>query len=265
MNIQRILDVMAALRHPETGCPWDLQQDFASIAPYTLEEAYEVTDAIERGDMDDLKDELGDLLLQVVFHARMAEEADLFDFDDVVDAIADKMIRRHPHVFAEGDADSPEAVRKSWEDIKAQEKAEKRAKGQKDASDSLMDDIPFALPGLSRAVKIQNRAAKIQFDWPSIEPVFDKLTEENGELREAIADGSSDAMEDEVGDLLFVTANIARHLGVDPEKAVRRTNGKFIGRFKHLETLAAKTGKENLSLEELEEFWQAAKIAERKP
>ena len=175
------------------------------------------------------------------------------------------MIRRHPHVFAEGDADSPEAVRKSWEDIKAQEKAEKRAKGQKDGTDSLMDDIPFALPGLSRAVKIQNRAAKIQFDWPSIEPVFDKLTEEIGELREAIADGSSDAMEDEVGDLLFVTANIARHLGVDPEKAVRRTNGKFIGRFKHLETLAAKTGKENLSLEELEEFWQAAKIAERKP
>ena len=226
---------------------------------HTLEEAYEVTDAIERGDMDDLKDELGDLLLQVVFHARMAEEADLFDFNDVVDAIADKMIRRHPHVFGDGDADNPEAVRQSWEEIKAQEKAEKG----KSAAESLMDDIPFALPGLSRAVKMQNRAARIGFDWPDIEPVFDKLQEEVAEVREAIKSGSADAMEDEIGDLLFVVANIARHLKVDPEKAVRRTNGKFISRFKHLEALAARSNKESLSLEELEAFWQVAKKAEK--
>ena len=258
-KINRILDIMASLRDPETGCPWDLQQDFASIAPYTLEEAYEVTDAIERGDMDDLKDELGDLLLQVVFHARMAEESDLFDFDDVVNAISDKMIRRHPHVFGDADADNPEAVRQSWEEIKAQEKAEKG----KSEADSLMDDIPLALPGLSRAVKIQNRAARIQFDWPDIEPVFDKLQEEIGEVREAIKNGSADAMEDEIGDLLFVVANIARHLKIDPEKAVRRTNGKFISRFKHLEAQAAQSDKETLTLEELETFWQAAKKAEK--
>ena len=258
-KINRIIDVMAALRHPETGCPWDLQQDFASIAPYTLEEAYEVADAIERRDMDDLKDELGDLLLQVVFHARMAEEAELFAFDDVVDAISDKMMRRHPHVFGDGDADNPEAVRQSWEEIKAQEKAEKG----KSAPESLMDDIPLALPGLSRAVKMQNRAARIGFDWPDIEPVFDKLHEEIAEVREAIKSGSADAIEDEVGDLLFVVANIARHLKVDPEKAVRRTNNKFSLRFKHLEALAAQNDTQILSLEVLEAFWQAAKKAEK--
>ena len=257
--INKLKSIMAALRTPETGCPWDLQQDFTSITPYTLEEAYEVTDAIERGDMDDLKEELGDLLLQVVFHARMAEEADLFAFDDVVDAIVDKMIRRHPHVFGNGDAVNPEAVRQSWEEIKAQEKAKKG----KAASDSLMDDIPLALPGLSRAVKIQNRAARIGFDWPDIEPVFDKLQEEIDEVREAIKGGSADAIEDEIGDLLFVVANIARHLKIDPEKAVRRTNGKFISRFKHLEALAAQSDKQTLSLEELEAFWQAAKKAEK--
>ena len=263
-KINRILDVMAALRHPETGCPWDLQQDFQSIAPYTLEEAYEVTDAIERGDMDDLKDELGDLLLQVVFHARMAEEAGLFNFDDVVDAIADKMIRRHPHVFSDGEAKNADAVRKSWEEIKAEEKTAKgKATPDKLMPDSLMNDIPVTLPGLSRAIKIQNRAAKIQFDWPDVEPVFDKLNEEIAEIREAVASGSQDAMEDEVGDLLFVVANIARHLKVDPEQAVRRTNGKFMSRFKHVETLAAQSGKENLTLEELEAFWQLAKKAEK--
>ena len=258
-KINRILDIMASLRDPETGCPWDLQQDFASIAPYTLEEAYEVTDAIERGSMDDLKEELGDLLLQVVFHARMAEEADLFAFDDVVDAIVDKMIRRHPHVFGGGDAGNPEAVRESWEEIKAQEKVEKG----KATPDSLMDDIPVALPGLSRAVKIQNRAARFGFDWPDIEPVFDKLQEEISEVREAIKSGSADAIEDEIGDLLFVVANIARHLKIDPEKAVRRTNGKFIFRFKHVEALAAQSDKQTLSLEELEGFWQAAKKTEK--
>lgn len=258
-KIQRILDVMAALRHPETGCPWDLQQDFKSIAPYTLEEAYEVTDAIERDDMHDLKEELGDLLLQVVFHARMAEEATLFNFDDVVDAIADKMIRRHPHVFGDADTKDADAVRKSWEEIKAEEKA---AKG-KDAPQSLMDDIPLPLPGLSRAVKIQNRAAKMQFDWPDIEPVFDKLHEEIDEIRAAIASGTQDDMEDELGDLLFVAANIARHLKIDPEKAVRRTNAKFIKRFKFLEARAAQSDKDMFTLDELEAFWQQAKAAEK--
>jgi len=275
-NINRILDVMAALRDPDAGCPWDLQQDFQSIAPYTLEEAYEVTDAIERGDFVGLKDELGDLLLQVVFHARMAEEAGLFAFDDVVDAIADKMIRRHPHVFGDDDADNPDAVRQSWEDIKAAEKAEKAAKSGKAApsaetlakhpaeAESLMDDIPLALPGLSRAVKIQNRAARIQFDWPDIAPVFDKLDEEIAEIREAMASGSADAMEDELGDLLFVAANIARHLEIDPEAAVRRTNEKFISRFKYLEALAEQSDKQQLSLDDLEGFWQQAKQAEKR-
>jgi nucleoside triphosphate diphosphatase len=257
-GIKRILEVMAALRTPETGCPWDLKQDFASIAPYTLEEAYEVVDAIQRGDMADLKEELGDLLLQVVFHARMAEEQVLFDFNDVANAIADKMVRRHPHVFADGDADTPEAVKQSWEEIKAAEKAEKGK-----ISDSLMDDIPVTLPGLTRGVKIQNRAAKLQFDWTDVEPVFDKLQEEIAEVREAMASGNQDAMEDEIGDLLFVAANIARHLKVDPEKAVRRTNEKFISRFKHLEAQAQATGKTEFTLEELDRFWDNAKAAER--
>jgi MazG family protein len=254
---------MAALRHPETGCPWDLQQDFASIAPYTLEEAYEVTDAIERSNMEDLKEELGDLLLQVVFHARMAEEAALFSFDDVVEAISDKMIRRHPHVFNDGTADNADAVRKSWEEIKAEEKAAKSKAAADTLPNSLMNDIPLTLPGLSRAVKMQNRAARIGFDWPDIEPVFDKLHEEIDEVRAAITSGAQDAMEDEVGDLLFVVANIARHLKIDPEKAVRRTNGKFIARFKHVETLAVQSGKDDLTLEELEAFWQSAKKAKK--
>jgi MazG family protein len=209
--------------------------------------------------MHDLKDELGDLLLQVVFHARMAEEAALFNFDDVVDAIADKMIRRHPHVFGDADAQDANAVRKSWEDIKAEEKA---AKGN-DAPQSLMDDIPLTLPGLSRAIKIQNRAAKMQFDWPDIEPVFDKLHEEIDEIRAAIASGSQDDMEDELGDLLFVAANIARHLKIDPEKAVRRTNAKFIKRFKYIEERAAQSDKDTFTLDELEAFWQQAKAAEK--
>ena len=254
---------MAALRHPETGCPWDLQQDFASIAPYTLEEAYEVTDAIERGNMEDLKEELGDLLLQVVFHTRLAEEAALFSFDDVVEAISDKMIRRHPHVFGDGTADNADAVRKSWEEIKAEEKAAKSKAAADSLPNSLMNDIPLTLPGLSRAVKIQNRAARIGFDWPDIEPVFDKLHEEIDEVRAAITSGAKDEMEDEVGDLLFVVANIARHLKIDPEKAVRRTNGKFIARFKNVETLAAQSGKDDSTLEELEAFWQSAKKAEK--
>ena len=258
--IDRILRIMAALRTPETGCPWDLQQDFKSIAPYTLEEAYEVVDAIERGDINDMKDELGDLLLQVVFHARMAEEAGHFAFDDVATAISDKMERRHPHVFGEATADTPAAVNQSWEEIKAAEKAEKH--GQE--PESLLNDVPLALPAMSRAVKLQKRAARIGFDWNEVEPIFDKLQEEISELREAMATKEADAIEDEYGDILFVVANLARHLKLDPETALRRGNAKFTRRFKFLEKQARETDASILTLDDYEVFWQQAKAAETK-
>ena len=258
--IDRILRIMTALRTPETGCPWDLQQDFKSIAPYTLEEAYEVVDAIERGDMDDLKDELGDLLLQVVFHARMAEETGQFSFDDVATAISDKMERRHPHVFGDNDADTPEAVNQNWEDIK---EAEKVAKGKPNAETSLLDDVPLSLPAMSRAVKLQKRAARIGFDWNEAEPIFDKLQEEVGELREAMQNGDKDAIEDEFGDVLFVVANLGRHLKLDPEKALRRGNAKFTRRFKSLEQQARDSKATVHTLDDYEVFWQRAKAAEK--
>lgn len=257
--IDRILRIMAALRTPETGCPWDLQQDFKSIAPYALEEAYEVVDAIERGDMDDVKDELGDLLLQVVFHARMAEEAGLFTFDDVAEAISDKMQRRHPHVFGTIAVSGADDVKQNWEDIKA---AEKAAKG-KPQPESLLDDVPVALPALTRAVKLQKRAARIGFDWNEAEPIFDKLQEEIGELREAMQNNDSDAIEDEYGDVLFVVANLARHLKLDPETALRRGNAKFTRRFKSLEQQARDSDAEIHTLDEYEVFWQRAKAAEK--
>ena len=258
--IDRILRIMTALRTPETGCPWDLQQDFKSIAPYTLEEAYEVVDAIERGDMDDLKDELGDLLLQVVFHARMAEETGQFSFYDVATAISDKMERRHPHVFADNDADTPEAVNQNWEDIKA---AEKAAKGKTNTESSLLDDVPLSLPAMSRAVKLQKRAARIGFDWNEAEPIFDKLQEEVGELLEAMQNGDEDAIEDEFGDVLFVVANLGRHLKLDPEKALRRGNAKFTRRFKSLEQQARDSDATIYTLDDYEVFWQRAKAAEK--
>ena len=261
--IDRILGIMKALRTPETGCPWDLQQDFASITPYTIEEAYEVVDAIDRGDMDELKDELGDLLLQVVFHARMAEEAGLFAFDDVADAVSDKMIRRHPHVFGDAEADSPEAVRTGWEDIKAAEKAAKTARAGDSAPESLLDDVPVALPAMTRAVKLQKRAARIGFDWNEEEPIFDKLQEEIGELREAMASGDRSAMEDEFGDVLFVVANLGRHLKLDPEKALRRGNAKFTRRFKSLEQQVRDSGRSVHTLDEYEVYWQRAKQMEK--
>jgi len=263
-NIQRILDIMAALRTPETGCPWDLQQDFASIAPYTIEEAYEVTDAIERGDMDDLKDELGDLLLQVVFHARMAEEAELFDFADVVNAISDKMTRRHPHVFGDTKAADSDTVRQNWEEIKA---AEKAAKGKTETDESLLADVPTTLPALTRAVKLQKRAARIGFDWSEAEPIFAKLQEEIGELREAISRKNSADIEDEYGDVLFVVANLARHLSLDPEAALRKGNAKFTRRFQALERFAkeAKADFTDFTLDEYEVFWQRAKAEEKSP
>jgi MazG family protein len=259
--IDRLLAIMALLRDPKRGCPWDLEQDFASIAPYTIEESYEVADAIERGDMEDLKDELGDLLLQVVFHARMAEEAELFAFDDVAKAICDKMTRRHPHIFGDEGERSAGEVKTRWEEIKAQERAAKDA-----SRTSILDDVPLALPALARAVKLQNRAARVGFDWPETSLVIDKLNEEMLELSAEVAKGGDpDRLEDEMGDLLFVYANLARHMKIDPEAALRRANAKFRRRFGRIEEKLAATGKrpEESSLEEMDSLWNEAKAEER--
>ena len=258
--IFRLIEIMARLRAPDDGCPWDLEQTFSTIAPYTVEEAYEVADAIERGDLGDLKDELGDLLLQVVFHARMAEEAGAFDFAGVARAINDKMVRRHPHVF--GDVthrDVAEQVR-AWEAIKAEERTAKNASEQP----SLLDDVPTALPALTRAVKLSNRAARVGFVWPSAEEVLAKLHEEVGELEAEIAAGDLEKAREELGDVLFVCANLARELDVDPEAALRTTNAKFVRRFKFIESqLAAKGSSPAASdLAEMDALWDAAKRAE---
>ncbi len=278
-NMARLIEIMAALRTPGTGCPWDLEQDFNSIAPYTIEEAYEVADAIARGDLADLRDELGDLLFQVVYHARMAQEAQHFDFADVVSCICDKMVRRHPHVFGDHGAATASDVNVLWDEIKAAEKADKPAGESADKTThkcaSLLDDVPLGLPALTRAVKLQKRAAKIGFDWPALGPVFDKLEEEMGELSEAVSVGSQDQIEDEFGDVLFALGNLARHLDLDPEAALRRANGKFTTRFQHMERTSAGTRADagadagagadeasplaGLSPEELDRLWRAAK------
>ena len=253
--IDRLLAVMAALRDPRTGCPWDIEQDFATIAPYTIEEAYEVADAIARGDMDDLKGELGDLLLQVVFHAQMAQEAGRFSFDDVAGAIADKMIARHPHIFGEESRDkSAEEQVRDWETVKAAERAA-RDKG------GVLDDVALGLPALMRAEKLQKRAARVGFDWPDAGHVIDKIAEEARELAEARDTLSQDEIADEMGDLLFVMANLARHLKVDPETALRATNEKFIRRFRDIEAALAACGKrpEDSDLAEMDALWDAAK------
>lgn len=258
-NIDRLIAVMAKLRDPDGGCPWDLEQDFASIAPYTIEEAYEVADAIAKGDMDELRDELGDLLLQVVFHARMAEEKGRFDFDAVAGAIADKMIRRHPHVFATDGADTPDAVRQSWETTKAAERAEK---GQ---DDSALSGVALALPELMRAEKLSKRAARVGFTWPEVSWVFNDLDEEVEELKEEIANGADpDRLEDELGDILFVAANLARMLDIDPEKALRRTNRKFDLRFRAMEAKIRDSGRsmDSVPLEELDQVWDSVKGVE---
>ncbi len=260
-NIDRLIDVMAQLRNPDGGCPWDLEQDFSTIAPYTIEEAYEVADAIARGDMDDLRDELGDLLLQVVFHARMAEEQDRFDFDAVAGAIADKMIRRHPHVFGTDGADTPDAVKQSWEATKAAERAEK---GQ---DESALSGVAMALPALQRAEKLSKRAARVGFTWPEVSCVFKDLDEEVEELRAEIeAGGDPDRLEDEMGDILFVAANLARMLNVDPEKALRRTNRKFELRFRAMEQSFARDGRAlpDCSLDEMDARWDSVKGVENK-
>jgi tetrapyrrole methylase family protein/MazG family protein/ATP diphosphatase len=267
-RIDTLLAIMARLRDPEGGCPWDLEQTYATIAPYTIEEAYEVADAIERGDTDDLKDELGDLLLQVVFHARIAEDEGAFTFADVVQSISDKMIRRHPHVFGDGDADNPHAVSGTWEKIKAEERA---AKATGDLPPGALDGIPRALPALVRAVKLQKRAARVGFDWPQTDQVLDKLVEETNELKAEIdkadADGGAHAARvmDELGDILFVYANLARHLDVEPEQALAGTNAKFERRFRRIEAWLAEDGRtpDQSSLAEMDDLWNRAKAEER--
>lgn len=270
-DIARLIEIMAALRTPGTGCPWDLAQNFQTIAPYTLEEAYEVADAIERRDLDDLKEELGDLLLQVVYHARMAEEADAFSFGDVVEGVTAKMIRRHPHVFGDETARSPGAVDGIWAKIKAEEKALKQGAGNGEpAQPSVLSDIPAALPGLTRAIKLQDKAARVGFDWPGLIPVFDKVREELAELEEVALPHPSeapaaDAITEEFGDLLFVVANVARHLKIDPEAALRGANQKFIRRFSHIEQRLAGQGRApaQSSLEEMDALWDEAKAIEK--
>lgn len=266
-DISRLIEIMAALRTPVTGCPWDLQQDFASIVPYTLEEAYEVADAIQRGDMDDLREELGDLLLQVVYHAQMAEEEGAFDFGAVVEAVTKKMIRRHPHVFGDEAARSAGMAKGMWEKIKAEEKAEKRARRSalglppEDHGKGFLDGVPVAHTALTRALKLQEKAAKVGFDWGAAGPVLDKIEEEIGELREAIENGSMAETEDEMGDVFFALVNLARHLGIDPETALRGTNEKFRTRFHAVETALAEGGSnlEAATLDEMEALWQVAK------
>ncbi len=254
--------IMARLRDPDGGCPWDLEQDFSTIAPYTIEEAYEVADAIERGDMGELRDELGDLLFQVMFHSRMAEEAGAFALADVVAAINDKMIRRHPHVFGEKDVRSAHEQTVAWEVMKAAERARKAAP---EAPASALDGVARALPALLRAEKLQKRAARTGFDWTETPPIFDKLEEEVSEVKEAIAGGDPAEIEDEIGDLLFVAANLARRLNVDPEQALRKANAKFERRFRAMEAAAAAEGVDfaSLSLDAQEAYWQRVKATER--
>ena len=257
-----LITIMARLRDPVGGCPWDVQQDFASIAPYTIEEAYEVADAIDRGDMHDLKDELGDLLLQVVFHARMAEEAGLFAFDDVVAAICDKMVRRHPHVFAGAVVSGVEEQTLAWE---AGKRDERHAKGGL-VDDSALAGIARGLPEWQRAVKLQKRAARVGFDWPDVNPVFDKLHEEIDEVRAEFAAGTGHAaLEDELGDVLFVCANLSRHGKVDFGAALRRANAKFERRFRRMETIAAGEGValSALSLADQDVYWNRVKHEEK--
>jgi len=276
-TIADLIAVMAALRTPGSGCPWDLEQNFESIAPYTIEEAYEVADAIERGNRVDLKEELGDLLLQVVYHARMAEEEGAFSFEEVVHGVTEKMIRRHPHVFGDEKARSAQLAKGWWETIKAEERAAK-TNGEAVVSSprSLLADVPIGLPGLTRAVKLQAKAARVGFDWPSLAPVFSKMQEELAELEEIAVpadprgasppDGPTDPrIVDEFGDVLFVMANVARHLGVDPETALRTANAKFVRRFAHIEQRLAEQGKspDGATLEEMDDLWIEAKTKER--
>jgi len=263
-DLNDLLAVMARLRDPETGCPWDVKQTFKTIAPYTIEEAYEVADAIARDDRDGLKNELGDLLLQVVYHAQMASEESRFAFADVVDAITRKMIRRHPHVFEDPSRREEFMTTDLWDRIKAEEKAEG---GTDPEAQSVLDGVPAGMPGLTRAVKLQKRAAKVGFDWPDLGPVMAKVDEELSELRQAIADDAPlESIEEEFGDLLFVMANVARHLGLDPEAAMRGANRKFVRRFQCIEAALAEQDRspKDSTLEEMDALWDLAKEDEKK-
>jgi MazG family protein len=258
--IARLVAIMARLRDPAAGCPWDLEQDFSTIAPYTVEEAYEVADAIERGDLGDLKEELGDLLLQVVYHARMAEEQQAFDLKAVAETICEKMIRRHPHVFGEAAHRNASEQTVAWETIKAEERARKAA-----AKAGVLDGVPLGLPGMTRAVKLTARAARVGFDWPSTREVLDKLREELAELEVEIDAGDHAKAREELGDLLFVCANLARKLDVEPEDAVRAANAKFARRFGFIEAALAKAGRgpDQSDLAEMDGLWDEAKRVER--
>jgi ATP diphosphatase len=258
-GIERLVEIMRRLRAPEGGCPWDIEQTFATIAPYTIEEAYEVADAIEREAWDELRGELGDLLFQSVFHAQMAEERGLFSFHDVANTMSDKMVARHPHVFGDqSGVDTADAQTENWEAIKQAERAEKAQHG-------VLDGVAVGLPALLRAVKLQNRAARVGFDWPDLTPVLDKVAEEAREVVEARETLGPDALEEEFGDLLFVLANVARHLGIDPEAALRGANAKFVRRFEGIEARLAEAGKKphESDLEEMDALWDAIKAEEK--
>ncbi|WP_019173465.1 nucleoside triphosphate pyrophosphohydrolase [Pseudaminobacter salicylatoxidans] len=269
-DISRLIEIMAALRDPASGCPWDIEQNFETIVPYTIEEAYEVADAILRGDFDDLRQELGDLLLQVVYHAQMAKEIGEFDFGDVVEAVTTKMIRRHPHVFGDEQARGAGMAKGMWEAIKAEEKSEKRsarlARGldPEDHGSGFLDGVPIAFPALTRALKLQEKAARVGFDWKDAGPILDKIEEEIGELREAMSKGERAAVQDEFGDVLFALVNFGRHLDLDSEAALTGTNEKFRSRFHHVERALRESGRslEEASLDQMEELWQQAKKAE---
>jgi len=262
-NLSRLLAIMARLRDPERGCPWDREQNFATIAPYTIEEAYEVAEAIAQNDMAALRDELGDLLFQVVFHARLAEEAGQFAFDDVAKAIAEKMVRRHPHVFGTAEIASADAQTTAWEALKAAERRSRaEARGLQAAAHSALDSVGVALPALTRAAKIQGRAARVGFDWPELAPVFDKIAEEIAEVRDELAEGgTTERIEEEIGDLLFAVVNLSRHLKIDPEAALRKAISKFEKRFRFVERRLGEGGKApaEATLDEMETEWLRAK------
>lgn len=271
-NISRLLEIMTALRTPKTGCPWDLEQDFKSIIPYTIEEAYEVADAIERNDMEDLRLELGDLLLQSVYHAQMASEAGDFDFGDVVEGITTKMIRRHPHVFGTEDVSAEQysaagMAKGTWEKIKAEEKSEqieaRKAKGlpPKSIKTSILDDVPNTLPSLAVGVKLQQKASKVGFDWNDPKAVISKIREELDEVEAELKDNDKEKLTDEIGDVLFAMVNLARHLEIDPDTALRSTNQKFRKRFSYIEKNLTKSGEkiEDVDLDTMEDLWKRAK------
>lgn len=263
-TISSLLEIMEKLRDPNGGCPWDLAQNFSSVAPHTIEEAYEVAEAIADNDMAELKSELGDLMFQVVFYAQMAKENGDFDFDDVITAISEKMIRRHPHVFGDKDIKNAEAQTQAWEETKALERAEKAQKSP--YSQSALDGVAKTLPALSRALKLQNRAARVGFDWPDLKPVYDKIYEELNELKVEIeTNAPKEKLQDEFGDILFAVVNLGRHLQLDPETALSGTNRKFTTRFQVVESELQKIGKslQDSNLDEMDAFWNKAKKAEK--